>query len=490
MDNQSLFIDNKWIYGKGDQFISKNPATGEIIYKKKYADNTQVVCAVKSARNAFLLWSELSFENRCSYILKFIALLTTNRQELAEIISKETGKPLWEAESEVGSMIAKADISIKAYKERTGVKEFVLNDGNAVLRHKPHGVVAVLGPYNFPGHLPNGHIIPALIAGNTVVFKPSSKTPLVAQKTVSLWEQTNLPKGVINLICGDRNSGRLLGENNNVDGLFFTGGIEAGIKFQNQFANNPDKILALEMGGNNPLIISDDLSDIKAAVYNTVISAYISAGQRCSCARRIFVPSGDMGDMFISMLKKSVLKIKIGTYNDTIEPFMGPVISNQSAKMLIKEQENLKKMGGIPVISMKILKEKTGFISPGLMDVTKISNLPDREYFGPFLQLIRFDDFNHAIDMANNTKFGLCAGLFSDSQSLYNQFYNKIRAGVINFNCPLTGASGTLPFGGIGMSGNFRPSAYYAADYCSYPVSSKENKKVTIPEKPVCGVSV
>ena len=361
--------------------------------------------------------------------------------------------------------------------------------GKAFIRHKPHGVVAVFGPYNFPGHLPNGHIVPALLAGNTVVFKPSELTPAVAELTVKLWEQAGIPAGVLNLVQGEKDTGIHLASHPDLDGLFFTGSSNTGKLIHKQYGGQPGKILALEMGGNNPLIV-EEVSDTKAAIHDTIHSAYITAGQRCTCARRLFIPAGQWGDQFIEQLSSAIQKLKVGLWNDDKQPFMGALISEAAVKNILHAQEQLKASGGTVIVEAQHLKQGTGLVSPGLMDVTAIEQLPDEEYFGPLLQVIRYKTFEDAIQQANNTRFGLSAGLLSTRQASYDLFFKHIRAGIVNWNRPITGASGAAPFGGPGDSGNHRPSAYFAADYCAFPVASVESEELVLPEKLAPGLEL
>jgi succinylglutamic semialdehyde dehydrogenase len=385
---------------------------------------------------------------------------------------------LWDATSEITAMLGKLNFSLAAYNERTGIKTGEGQGFKTALRHKPHGVVAVYGPYNFPAHLPNGHSVPALIAGNTVVFKPSELTPLVAEKVMECWHEAAIPAGVINLVQGERDTGKALAVHAELDGLFFTGSSDTGMILHKQFAGTPYKMLALELGGNNPLVVHK-VSDAKAAAYWTIQSAYITSGQRCTCARRLIVPQGN--EEFITALVDMVKTIKVGSYTDSPEPFMGCLISNKEADKLLAAQADFVKAGGKALVEMKRLNADRPFVSPALIDVTAVANRPDKEWFGPLLQLIRVKDMDAAIAEANNTQYGLSSGIFTDTRELYEQFLTEVRAGVVNWNRPLTGSSGNLPFGGVGASGNHRPAAYYAADYCAYPVSSNEAEKLVIP---------
>ena len=262
-------------------------------------------------------------------------------------------------------------------------------DGQAVLRHRPHGVLTVFGPYNFPGHLPNGHIVPALLAGNTIVFKPSELTPLTAQKTLELWHEAGLPSGVINLVQGGKSTGISLSSHVDIDGLLFTGSAHTGYHLHRQWAGQPEKILALEMGGNNALII-ESMDEVDAAVNLTIQSAFISAGQRCTCARRLLVKSGSQGDAFIERLVEVSRQIHVGNWNDQPAPFMGSLVSNQAADLLLKAQQQIVAAGGISLLAMQRVREGVALLTPGIIDISQVEALTDDEFFGPLLTIQRY----------------------------------------------------------------------------------------------------
>lgn len=480
MDMGELFIDGQWCKAGGPAFASRNPGTGAVVWEGNSASAADVDRAVSSARRAFETWSALSFDARVEIVRRFAATLTGRKEQLAHAIGRETGKPLWEARTEVAAMAAKVDISITAYQERTGEKRLPMADGTAVLRHRPHGVVAVFGPYNFPGHLPNGHIVPALIAGNTVVFKPSELAPEVARATVEAWRDAGLPAGVLNLVQGEKDTGVALANHRQIDGLFFTGSSDTGTLLHKQFGGRPEIVLALEMGGNNPLVVAD-VEDIDAAVHHTIQSAYLSAGQRCTCARRIFVPRGAFGDRFLARLTEVTARIAYGLYDADPQPFMGAVVSARAAARLVIAQQRLVAAGARPILTMEQRDEQLGFVSPAMLEVTDVAALPDEEHFGPLAQIVRYTHFDEAIARANDTVYGLSAGLLADDEGLWTRFHRTIRAGIVNWNRPTNGASSAAPFGGTGRSGNHRPSAYYAADYCAYPMASVESAQLTMP---------
>ena len=483
----TLYIAGTWQSGQGEALESLNPVTQHVLWAGNGADAGQVDAAVKAARQAFPQWAKQTFEQRLSVLEAFAASLKNHADELSRCIGEETGKPLWESATEVTSMINKVAISVQSYRERTGEKSGPLGDATAVLRHKPHGVVAVFGPYNFPGHLPNGHIVPALLAGNSVVFKPSELTPKVAELTVKCWIEAGLPAGVLNLLQGARDTGIALAAHTGIDGLFFTGSSRTGNALHQQFAGRPDKILALEMGGNNPLVV-DQVEDLDAAVYTIIQSAFISAGQRCTCARRLLVPQGAWGDSLLTRLVEVSQSIEVGAFDQQPAPFMGSVISLGAARALMDAQEVLLGSGAVALLEMHQPDSNAALLTPGIIDVTEVGDRLDEELFGPLLQVIRYADFDAAIAEANNTAFGLAAGLLSDSEARYQQFWLESRAGIVNWNKQLTGAASSAPFGGIGASGNHRASAYYAADYCAYPVASLETPTLALPAALTPGV--
>ncbi|MGK3997036.1 succinylglutamate-semialdehyde dehydrogenase [Sorangium sp. So ce1024] len=483
------FIGGGWVAGAGEPFASRNPVTQEIVFEGRAASEEQVGAAVEAARGAFRAWRDRGFEERMALVKRFAGLLGEHKARLADVIGRETGKPRWEALTEVQTMIGKVDVSLMAYRERTGERQAEAGDATAVVRHRPHGVVAVFGPYNFPGHLPNGHIVPALLAGNCVVFKPSELAPKVAEEIVRLWQEAGIPAGVFNLVQGAKATGVALAGHPGIDGLFFTGSSATGGALHRQLAGHPEKILALEMGGNNPLIVQD-VSNTDAAIHHILQSSFISAGQRCTCARRLLLPTTPEGDALLRRLVGAAGRLKVGRYDDAEQPFMGAVISLAAADHLLRAQARLLSLGGEQLLEMRRLEEGTALLSPGIIDVTKIADLPDEEYFGPLLQVQRYRSFDEAISLANRTRYGLAAGLFSDRKDLYDQFWREARAGIVNWNKPLTGASSAAPFGGIGSSGNHRPSAYYAADYCAYPVAGLEASTVSLPSQLAPGLKL
>lgn len=429
--------------------------------------------AVASARKAWPTWAALPLTKRIEAVRRYANRIRTQSEQLAELIARETGKPIWESRTEVESVVKKIDISVTAYADRTAQRQLPSQPNmRAALRHKPHGVLAVLGPYNFPAHLPNGHIVPALIAGNVVVFKPSEKTPAVGQFLADAFAKSGLPEGVVNIVQGGPETGKQLTANDDIDGVLFTGSAQTGIALNRQFASRPDKILALEMGGNNPIIVWDT-DDIHSAAVLVIQSAFLSAGQRCSAASRMIVKD-ELYDRVVTEVKRIADRLIIDEPFSKPAPFMGPVIDNEVADGLTESFLALMSHGGRPIKHMARPLDERPFLTPGIIDVTDMDERPDIELFGPILQIIRVPDFETAIAEANNTRYGLSAALIGGTAEQYGQYWSNSRAGIVNWNKMTVGASSDAPFGGIGLSGNHRASAYYAADYCAYPVVSME----------------
>ena len=454
--------------------ISTDPCTGETIWAGAAATAGDVDAAVDTAREAFPAWARAPLADRIGFARSFQTVVRDRAEDFARLIAQETGKPLWETRTEVASVAAKVDISITAQAERAGSRQGEAGGVRQALRHKPHGVLAVLGPYNFPAHLPNGHIVPALLAGNTVVFKPSEQTPAVAEFITACWSAAKLPAGVLNAVQGAGETGRALAGHDGIDGLLFTGSATTGAALARQFAETPQRILALEMGGNNPLIAWDIPPDrLDAAAALIVQSAYLSAGQRCTGARRLIVHDGDTAPL-LDRIGKLIDRIIVGAPFDEPQPFMGPVIDNRAASALQAAFAALIGRGGEVLRMLARRNMDRPFLTPGLIDVTAVADRTDTELFGPLLQVVRVPDFGAALAEANATRFGLAAGLIGGDAALYDRFWSETRAGVVNWNRPTNGAASNAPFGGVGLSGNHRPSAYYAADYCAFPVASLE----------------
>jgi succinylglutamic semialdehyde dehydrogenase len=454
------------------EMISYEPATGAELWRGKSGNLDR---EISTAREAWPKWAASSLNDRMAAIRSFASRVRSESEKFADVIARESGKPLWEARLEVESVAACVDMSIRAYADRTSQRliEGKVGARNA-LRHKPHGILAVISPYNAPAQAPSAHIIPALIAGNGIIFKPSEKTPATGQFLVDLLRKAGVPEGAIRILHGGADMGHALSLHPGIDGLLFTGSTNTGIQLHRNFAKYPGKLLVLEMGGNNPIIVWDT-KDIHSAAVMVVQSAFLGAGQRCTAARRLIVKD-ELFDVVVGEVKRLADRLVIGDPHGEPAPFMGPLIDNEAADGLTESFVALMSHGGHPIKHMGRPIKGRPFVTPGIVDVTGMMERPDIELFGPLLQCVRVSDFELAIDEANNTRFGLAASLIGGTALQYDEFWANCRAGVVNWNETTNGSILNAPFGGAGLSGNNRPSALYAADYCAYPVVSAENE--------------
>jgi len=452
------------------EIVSFEPATGAELWRGKVGDVDE---SVARARRAWPAWAAQPHSTRIELMRRFANEVRKEADKLATLIARETGKPMWEARGEVEGVVARVEIAVRAYADRTSQRKHDNGlSGTASVRHKPHGVLAVLGPYNMPADLPCGHIVPALIAGNVVVFKPSEKAPASGEMLARCFHRAGVSAAALQVLIGGPAHGQALVAHDGIDGVLFTGSSHAGIAINRKLAANPGKIVALEMGGNNPLVVWDTpkIADAAAIV---VQSAFTGAGQRCTAARRLIVKSS-LYDALMDQVKRLADRIIVGAPFDDPSPFMGPVIDNQTADGLTESFVYLLSSGGRAIKHMVRLNDDLPFLSPAIIDVTKVAERPDIELFGPLVQVIRVDDFDEAIAEANATRFGLVAALVGGTPEQYNRFWANVRAGVINWNRPTINPSAAAPIGGVGLSGNHRPAAFYAADACAYPVASIE----------------
>jgi succinylglutamic semialdehyde dehydrogenase len=452
------------------ELISREPATGAEVWRGKIGDVDDIVAR---GRRAWPAWAALPLSNRMEAMRRFANEVRKEAENLATLISREIGKPMWESRAEVESVVARVEIAIRASSERTPQRKYDNGlQGMTAVRHKPHGVVAVMGPFSSPAHLPCGHIIPALIAGNAVVFKPSERCPGSGELLMQCFTNAGVPAAVAQLLVGGPEQGQALALSGGIDGVLFTGSTDIGISLNRKLAARPDKFLALELGGNNPLVVLDTPLVADAAVL-IVQSAFSSAGQRCTSARRLIVKAS-IYDALMAQVKAMADRLIVGAPFDDPAPFMGPVIDNAAADGLLESFVYLMSNGGRAIKHMVRPHPGLPFLTPAIIDTTGVKDRPDIELYGPLLQVIKVDDLDQGIAEANSTRFGLSASLIGGTPQEYSKFWANVRAGVVNWNRPTAGAPMNAPFGGVGLSGNHRPTGFYAADYCAYPVTSAE----------------
>ncbi|MDX9730162.1 MAG: succinylglutamate-semialdehyde dehydrogenase [Bdellovibrionales bacterium] len=488
------YIDGQFIKpDRADgEFSAVSPADlSDVLARLEYRYD-HVSRATEAARRAFPAWARLPEEQRFQLLRKLKDVYTAHATELAEVIARETGKPLWDATGEVRAMIGKIDITIEHSMRLVRQERFsnVLPGVDGVINHMARGVMAVLGPFNFPGHLPNGHIVPALATGNTIVFKPSELTPMTGQLMARLFEKAEFPKGVFNLVQGEGETGKRLVADENVDGILFTGSYETGLKIKQKTVEQYWKILALEMGGKNATIVWDD-ADLNKAIYETTIGAFMSTGQRCSCTSRVILHNS-IADKFIDKFYETAKKLTIGHWKEN--PFMGPLINATAVEKYVRFQEIASREGAERLMRGKALDldHKGYYVTPSICLVDRYredSVYQKTEIFGPNVAIYRVSDFDEALKINTSTGFGLVTSVFTKQKALYEETLYRGRSGLVNWNRTTNGASSKLPFGGLGKSGNDRPAADFAVQYCTVPVASLEDPTPYDPKAAPPGLS-
>ncbi len=471
------------------EFSSTSPIDESVVWRGTRATSARVESTMSAASQAAALWRKSSPSDREKVVTSFGEYLQKHQAEVAELISREVGKLNWDARAEVNAAIAKAKLSIKACHDRRSTQT-TDDRGERVVRFRPLGVILVLGPFNFPLHLPGGQIIPALLAGNSVVLKPSDQAPAVGEWLQNAWQSAGLPDGVFQVLQGDVETAVAAIDSPHVDGVFLTGSRAAGKAIHRQLAGRPEVLLALELGGNNPIVITDADVDQSASIVS--FSAFISAGQRCTCARRAIFVEDETSEARIQALISKTRALKVGLPGDPTAPQVGPVISNGSARQLRATYQSLVEMGCRPMIPFPFDRPKENLLAPCVLDATgldarTLDRIGELEWFGPLLLVQRAKDVDEAFDAARRTPYGLAASLLGGTRSTFERFVDQVGAGVVNWNRPTTGAAGTLPFGGLNESGNHRPAGFYAIDACNDPVASLEGE--SMPQEDPWGIA-
>jgi succinylglutamic semialdehyde dehydrogenase len=477
------FVDGEFVEPtkKQGEWTHKSPADLSDVLGTFSYSYSDVDWAVDAAKSAFVHWRKIDLKQRCEYLKSYQSALKRHEEELVEAIARETGKPLWESKTEFTTMVNKVDVTIQEGLKIVSDYDIpsIMEGTLGSCHFRAHGVMAVIGPFNFPGHLPNGHIVPALLSGNTIVFKPSEKTPLTAQLMAQCFSEAELPRGVFNVVQGEKEVGRRLCVHEGVSGVLFTGSYEVGMRIKQDTLQQHWKILALEMGGKNPAIVWED-AHFEAALREVLIGAYLSCGQRCSATSRVIVHSS-LVDRFTHELHEKAKNFKIGSPFDA--PFMGPLIDQSSVDRYTKFLGIAAREGGEIVMRGKVLElsKKGNYVSPSICTIkdnsvesAKKSVYQQSELFAPNVAILSTSDLTHAIELANATQYGLVASIFTQSRIVFEQAFDHLEFGLINWNKSTVGASSRLPFGGVKKSGNHMPTAVSASLYCAYPVSSLE----------------
>jgi len=470
----------------GEWTVASPAAAKDVVARIKYSFS-EVDRAVQAARDGFRKWRLTTQAERNEVLGRYQTALKKREGILAETIARETGKPLWEAKTEVTVILNKFDITLKESLPLIRDLEIpnVMPDTLGTSRYRPLGALVVIGPFNFPGHLPNGHIVPALATGNTIIFKPSEKTPMTGQLMAEAAHEAGFPPGVFNLLQGERELSRRLSIHEGVAGVLFTGSYEVGTRIKQDTLQQHWKMLALEMGGKNPAIVWDDV-DVDTVAYDLLTAAFLSAGQRCTSTSRVLMHAS-VADQFIEKIHKAAKAFKIG--HPFEDPFMGPLIDAQSVDRFQKFQPIAAREGFEIIMRGKNLDLHGGhYVTPsiavmkgGTVEQARKSVFQQTELFAPMLAIQTVDTVEQAIALANATQYGLAAAVYTRSRKIFEECYRDLEFGVVNWNRSTVGSSSRLPFGGIKKSGNHRPTALHAVQYCAYPVATHE---VTDPKRP------
>jgi succinylglutamic semialdehyde dehydrogenase len=465
------------------EWVSRSPADFSDEIGRFQCSYSAIDEGVQAAREGFTKWKSRSVVERADYLRKYQNQLKKRVDLLAEAIAREVGKPLWEAKSEVASMMNKVEITISESMKFVSDFEIphIMENTLGVCRFRPLGVLAVIGPFNFPGHLPNGHIVPALMTGNTVVFKPSEKTPMVGQLMAESFLEAGLPPGVFNLLQGEKEVGRRLCVHEGVDGVLFTGSYEVGTRIKQDTLQQHWKILVLEMGGKNSAIVWED-ADLHTAIYETLTGAFLTAGQRCSATSRIIVQKKILQE-FLDGFHQKAKAFAIGHPMDN--PFMGPLIDQGSVDRYMKFLGIASREGCEVLMRGKVLDLPTrgNYVTPSIclsksqsVEFTKKSVYEQTELFAPNVAVLGVDTLADAIEQANSTQYGLVASVFTRDRAIYTQCLDQLQFGLVNWNRSTVGASSRLPFGGLKKSGNHFPTALTATQYCTAAIASLETE--------------
>ncbi len=435
------------------------------------ADAHAVDEAVGRARKAFPAWREAGFEARAAVLRRFADRARERAPELAELVAREVGKALWDARAEAGLLATKVDVTLD--EGLRGVAPLEPAAGQRATYH-PRGVLAVYGPFNFPAHLPNGHIVPALATGNTVVFKPSELAPAVGAWMARLWREAGLPVGVLEVVQGGAETGRALAAHEDVDGLLFTGSYAVGRALREATLDQPHKLLALELGGSSAVVVLAD-ADLDLAVAESAFSICATTGQRCTSARRLFVERSVL-EPFTEKLVGVLRGVSIGAPLDE-GVFMGPLVSQQAFERVARERARAAEPGGerLLLVEPDLPSPYTGAGLVRFASTRQEHPYQREELFAPEAALYPVDDLDEAIAAVNDSDYGLAASVMTRDRRHYDHCVGRVRTGILNWNKGTVGASGRLPFGGIGKSGNDRPAGISAALYCTFVQSHLES---------------
>jgi succinylglutamic semialdehyde dehydrogenase len=477
----SDFLAGQFVAIPGDALTVRDPAEPSSVVWSGAPRTAHVDAAVVAARQALPAWSGATHEARVAILRRYAEVTAKESARIAERITLEMGKTLAEATLEAKLLAEKVAITLDelSWRRVTGYEVAAGPTRAGLCRFKPHGVMAVLGPFNFPAHLPNGHVVPALLLGNTVILKPSDRTPGVGQILAECMQEAGLPPGVFQLVQGGAAIAQSLVGHEGVDGILFTGSWPVGRSILERNLDRPGRIVALELGGSNPAVVMPS-AHLRQAVIECARAAFATTGQRCTCTRRIILHR-TIADRFLKAFGNVASTLLVGPGFSTDPVFMGPVVSEAAAEATLAEQARLARSGGRVLVASTRLDRPGWFVTPSVIEVDRFGRADDRETFGPLVRVTIVDSLDDAIEQANATDYGLAASIFTADDREWDRFFAECRAGCINRNTGTAGASSKLPFGGLGHSGNHRPAAAFSVDYCAVPIAAMVERSDAAP---------
>jgi alpha-ketoglutaric semialdehyde dehydrogenase len=446
------YINGQWVESKSPHVVERrNPAnTDDVVAHIPLSTRQETKEAIVAAKAALPAWRETPAPARGNILFKATRLMQEQKEELARLLTREEGKALKDALGEVQRSINIMEFMAGEARRLTGEtlpSELPKNFSYTI--RQPLGVVGVITPWNFPAAIPVWKIAPALVCGNTVVFKPATLTPLTAMRVVQIFEQAGLPAGVLNLVTGSgKETGDELVQNPHVQALSFTGSNEVGSQLYAAGALGMKKCQC-EMGGKNPVVILAD-ADLQLAMESALFGAFASTGQRCTATSRVIIEQ-KVADQWVAMLVERAKRFVVG---DGLEPGveMGPSVDkNQMDTVLqyiaVGKKEAELKCGGQRLGGPRY--EKGWFVAPTVFDhVRADSAIAQDEIFGPVLSVIRVKDFDEALLVANSVRYGLTSAIYSTDSNKIFEFIDKIEAGMAHVNSPTVGGEAHVPFGG------------------------------------------
>jgi alpha-ketoglutaric semialdehyde dehydrogenase len=464
------FINGRWTQSTATRTSERrNPANlDEVVGFAPLSNREETREAISAARDAFPAWRDTPAPVRSRVLAKAALLMEEQKDEIGRLMTREEGKALKDALGEVQKSVNILEFMAGEGRRIAGeTLPSELPKNFAYTLKQPLGVVAAIAPWNFPVCIPVWKIAPALIAGNTVVFKPATLTPFTGAKVVEVFEQAGVPAGVLNMVVGSgREVGDELLQHADVRAISFTGSNEVGSELYAQGARRMKKCQC-EMGGKNPLVVLAD-ADLPLAVESAVFGAFASTGQRCTATSRVIVEES-VADRFVELLVARAAKFRTGNGLESgID--MGPAVDESQLKTDLHYIDVGKKEAKLILGGERLTGpayDRGYFVAPTIFDhVEPDSTIAQDEIFGPVLSVIRVKNFDEALQVANSVRYGLSSSLYSNDAAKIFEFIERIETGITHINSPTVGGEAHLPFGGMKATGvGLREMGRVAVDF-------------------------